>query len=306
MANEGKFTRAFARSKSPAREKADPAPAAQSATAPAPGREKETRAREIQRVKPELNSPEYRGVIVTDRLSEAASQIRAVRSKLMALNQGAPPRVIGITSGSRQEGKTTMAFNLAAALSEVDPGRILLIDGDTLRPNVHTLLGLNPRSGLSNILQAESLPLDGNVYETQIHNLDVIPTPFAITDHDQERQLHQNAPRLIARLRERYSFVIVDTPPVMVGSQAATFGKCCDGMLLVAKLEKTPRHVVKRAAEELFSAGVNVLGCILTNRKHHVPNLIYRFFGTTPSHYYRYGRSADASKKSEETVQAGK
>ena len=116
-------------------------------------------------------------------------------------------------------------------------------------------------------------------------------------DGTHEGQLNRDCAALLAELRKYYAFVIVDTPPVLAASQACTFAKNCDGVILVARLEKTPRDVVRRALQELTLSGANVVGCVLTHRKHHIPNFIYRLFGSTPHYYYNYGRSRDKTGK---------
>lgn len=292
MPQNGKFSRALAKGGAGSK-LAAASPGTGQTTAP-PATEPDTNS--VRRVKVAIGSPEFRAVMITDRGSEAAAQIRALRAKILALNEGNPPRVITVTSGSRDEGKTTVAFNLAAALSEIETGRVILIDGDMLRPNLHILLNMNPTTGLNNIFQDNRLPLDNNIYETPMDNLDVIPTEATTPETHDETFLHQNCARLLAKLRKLYAFVIIDTPPVMAGSQASAFGKHSDGVIIIARLEKTPRHVVKRAANEVLAAGAKVLGCFLTHHTHHVPDFIYRFFGTTPTYYYRYGRHGDARR----------
>ena len=259
-------------------------------------------ARPIQRVSGQAEAPGYSMVIVADRLGEVAAQVRALRGKILAMNEGRPPRVITITSGTREEGKSTVSANLAAALAEIEAGRVLLVDGDTLRPSLHRLFRITADTGLQDILHGSDIVLDNHVYETTIHNLDVLPAKPMSGDKDSESLLHQNCGLILEQLRKHYSFIIVDTPPVMTGSQAVAFGKHSDGVVLVARMEKTPRHVVKRAAQEILTAGAEVIGCILTHQKHHVPNFIYRFFGTTPPRYYRYGREKEKKVRPSERL----
>jgi len=234
-------------------------------------------------------------VMVRDRRGEAASQIRHVRARLLAMNNGNPPRVISVSSGTREEGKSTLVLNLGAALAEVDPGRVAVVDGDVRGPSLSRLANVDAQVGLREIL-TDNLSLEGRIYETAVPRLDIVPC-LAGDPAEYEGSLVQHCEQLLAKLRTLYSFVIVDTPPVMKSSQACTFAKHSDGVILVARLERTPREVVKRAADELRNAGGNVLGCVLTDRKHHVPRLIYRFFGTPSDYYYRYGRRGSGPGK---------
>ena len=233
-----------------------------------------------------------RAAVIYDAHGEVAVQIRGIRARILAMDGGKVPCAIAISSGSRAEGKTTIAVNLALSLCEIGSGRVLLIDGDMLRPSVHQVVNIRATSGLTDILSNASLDLNDNVYETVLPNLDVVPTRAVMKTQGAGGPLHHYCGELLAKLRKYYSFIIIDTPPVLAGSQAATFGKHCDGVVLVARMEKTSRHVVKRGAEELGKAGVRIIGCILTHQKHHVPDFIYRFLGTTSAHYYRYGGTA--------------
>ena len=216
-----------------------------------------------------------------------ASQIRSLRARILATNDGNPPRVITLSSGTREEGKTTMAVNLASALCETDQGRVVVVDGDLLAPALHEVMGVRAETGLNEVLKNE-LELEGNVYETAIPRLDIVPCHLPDVDDEYERTLARDCKQLLTELRKRYSYVIIDTPPVLGGSQACTFGKHSDAVLLVVRLEKTPREVIKRAKEQLTQSGSNVMGCVLTHRKHHVPDFIYRLFGNRPGYYSRY------------------
>jgi len=240
-------------------------------------------------------------VTVHDRAGEAASQIRAVRGRLLAMKtkDGRPRRVITVTSATREEGKSTVALNLAVALGEVDPGRIMLVDGDVHAPSLHVLANIHASTGLNDILQ-DGLDLNDNVYETSVPRVDIIPARPVETTDGHQGLLAAHCTALFAKLRTFYSFVIVDTPPVLASSEACMFGRHSDGVLLIARLEKTSREVVKRAAQEVKESGGEVIGCILTDRRHHVPSFIYRFFGTPPDQYYYYRR-----KRTHDALESG-
>ena len=294
MTREGKFSRAIRKSGSEQRLEAMPQTGTQSPpSAAARGRDADSPA--FRRVKDHFGTPGAHVIMRHDERGEAASQIRSIRARILASTNGALPRVITVTSSARKEGKTTIAMNLAAALAEVAAGRVVIIDGDLPSPGLDELANVQHTTGLNEILD-NNLQFDGNVYETMIPGLDIIPARAMGSENNYEGVLSQRCGELVARLRQFYSHVIIDTPPVLAGGQAITFGKHSDGVLLVARLEKTQREVVKRAQEELERSGAKVLGCILTHRKHHVPDLIYRFLGTTPRAYYGYGRGRNGSR----------
>ena len=284
MKEEGKFSRALARAGEPERLGEQ----VRAAGSPPDLRAHADAANEVKPVKGRAGELDLTVVMRHKRTGEAATHIRGLRAQLLSRNNGDPPRVISVTSGTRREGKTTTALNLAVSLAEVDPGRVLLVDGDMRGPRAHLLANVKPTKGLKEVL-VNDLDLTDCIYETAVDRLDLLPCTVSDAD-DCEGLLAQHCQALLAKLRRLYSFVIVDTPPVMAASQASTFGKYSDGVLLVARLEHTPREVVMRAIRELRAGGGKLLGCVLTDRKHHVPNIVYRFFGTPPDYYYRYAR----------------
>jgi Mrp family chromosome partitioning ATPase/uncharacterized protein involved in exopolysaccharide biosynthesis len=190
-----------------------------------------------------------------------ANEFRHLRAKLLALNGGRPPRVITVSSAVPSLGKTSFALNLAAALGEVEIGRILIVDGDFVQPSLHLAMNVRVQSGLREVL-LDGLKLDGRVYETAIHNVDILPSLEIGPDAGFEAPLYQRCKDLLALLRNYYSYVIIDTPPVPAGSLAVTFGRHSDGLILVAELGKTPRYVVAAALNDVAASGVAVLGCV--------------------------------------------
>lgn len=301
MAEEGKMSRAISKAGAAKRLAAEP-----ERPAPPPQRAAAAAVKEVMPITGEpANSVRLVGdrcgtplptiVMVHDKFGEVASQVRGLRARLLGMNKGKPPRIITVTSASREEGKTTIALNLGAALAELGEGRVIVVDGDLIAPGLHLLANVEAETGLNEVLD-HGLELDDNVYQTEVPNLDLLPAR-AITEGDAyEGALGQNCAALLKKLRRHYAYVIVDTPPVLAASQACTFAKHSDGVLVLARMEKTPREVVKRAVEELTHSGASILGCVLTHRKHHIPNFIYRFFGSTPGYYYYY-RSRDKSGK---------
>ena len=324
MADDGKLTRAYEKAGAADALRSSPdAPDASSETIPvAPTRDASplTTWQRVQgmcglpdpavvvgQLSPELIAAASQRHVRKGNAREVASQIRAVRARILAMNDGDPPRVIMVTSSTVAEGKTTLALNLAAALSEIDSSdRVLALDGDMPAPALHQAAGLKAeallegagdpnesermgaKAGLCTILD-DGLDLDGSVYETAIDGLDLIPGRPVQSEDGYERKLNEHCEALLQKLREQYSFVIVDTPPVHAASQAHTFAKHCDGVIVVSRLERTSREVVRRTIDELQKAGATIIGCVLNQQLYHVPSFLYKFFGIRPEHYYGYG-----------------
>ncbi len=307
MAEEGKISRAMAKSAGAVVSPAAPGVALIPSPAPVAAAPAAQTARPaaIQRVKDHWGPPTASVMLFHDRVGQFTSEMRSLRANIVArtLNNGKSFRVLTVTSAGRTEGKTTVCANLAAALGEVEPGRIIILDGDIFQPCVHLTMNVRVQSGLRAVLE-EGLKLDGHIYETAIPNVDILPS-FGVSPGEKfEGLIDRQLAKLLEDLRKYYSYVIIDTPPVLAGSPAATFAKRSDGVILIARLEKTPREVVKRTKHDLTAAGATIIGCVLTHRIHHVPDIIYRYLGTTPSHYYRYGRDQPAKKAGAESQKA--
>jgi len=301
MTEQGKFSRAMVKGK--AAEKLTPQPGTVSSDATPRSDPLHGTSERLQKSAPvsqqsesfrrvKVRAAEFASdiVLLSDKGGEQASQIRSLRTKILATNNGHAPRVITVSSGGRQEGKSTVSFNLAVALSEIGAGRVILVDGDMLGPSLAEMAHIEVEKGLMDALAAD-LNLDDCIYETTVPNLDMLPTREIHSEESVEGLLHQSCEALLAKLRRFYAFVIIDTPPVRASSHAATFARHSDGAIVVARIEKTSRYVVKQAFDELDKAGARSLGCVLTHQRYHIPDFIYRLlFGSTPSkYYYRYG-----------------
>ncbi len=287
MSEEGKITRARAKAGGGERLSPGMAPKGSSFTQPAVPLEEPSFDRVTGRCGPPLSTV----AMHHESHGGVANSFRRLRNRLLDVKvKGAPPHVITFSSGTRREGKTTVVFNLAVAFAELEAGRVVVVDGDTCGPAIHNIANISAVSGLGDVLK-NGLDLNGNVYATTLPNLDVIPAHPDVSVNGSERLIHLHCKALLAKLRKYYKFVLVDTPPILMGvSPAAVFGKNSDGVVLVARLEKTPREVVKKAAEEMNAHGVTILGCVLTHREHHVPDLIYRrLSGGSSGYYYGYG-----------------
>lgn len=229
-------------------------------------------------------------VMQSDASGEAASHVRAIRSKILASASENPLQAISVTSSSRHEGKTTVSINLAIALSEMVTGRVAIVDGDFLGPHVHVFTNVRPKTGLVDVLR-EGGHLTGHVYETQIPRVDIVPGISSKGLNGSEAMLALKCGDILAELRRHYKYIVVDTPPIFSASHARIFASHTDGTVLIARLEQTPREILERVTNELVFSGAKIIGCVLTHRKNHIPNLVYRFFGSTPSHYYYYNES---------------
>lgn len=202
-------------------------------------------------------------VSFTNPASFAAEQYQNLRLKIERLRQTRDLRVIAITSPGAADGKTVTSINLAGALARGAAARVLLIDADLRRPEVANQLHLGSDGlGFADLVgpgdvsfQQVIRPLDG-------HNVDVIPAgTVAGPIHEVFRSAR--LPQLLSAARERYDYVILDTPPIVPVVDSALLSRVVDGVLVVVSANKTPRKLLEEALNELEPA--KVVGIVFNN-----------------------------------------
>ena len=193
--------------------------------------------------------------------SQFAEAFRSLRTSLLLSSAGQPPRTILFTSATPSEGKTTVAANLAAVLAQGD-ARVLLIDGDLRRPNVHHRFGLNGRVGLTTLLTGASTFEQTIQRVPEVPNLDLIasgPVPPLPTE-----MLASQAMRdLLTSVRASYTHVIIDTPPILSVTDGIVLAREADAVVLVVRHGKSNKHVVRRARDLLLRSGAVITGIVL-------------------------------------------
>lgn len=197
-----------------------------------------------------------------------------------------------ITSSIPGEGKSTVAINLAYSLAESD-AKVLLIDCDLRNPTLRRLLRVRPeyKAGLTSLLTGTST-LSECVFRYPKMNCDVLlsgttpPNPAELLSSPQME-------KLLDRLSQSYDYIICDTPPVSLVTDAAALSRFCDGVILVVRQKNVTRDQVWAAKRNLDAVQANVIGTILTcYDMTDDTRAVSSYYGG----YYRYG-SADGRKK---------
>ena len=180
--------------------------------------------------------------------SPESEAVQALRTMLFSSQTEDPPRVVLVTSPLPGEGKTTLANNLAIALTM--QGKTCLVDADLRMPSVGLSFKLFPRFGLEHYLQG-SANLDQVMFPSaQVKNLTIIP---AVAPAEHANYLLTGGPilKLVARLRERFDFVVIDTPPILPYADGLAISTLVDGIILVGRAGETPRGAITRSMELL-------------------------------------------------------
>ncbi len=209
-----------------------------------------------------LSSVDPHLVMYHDPRSLHAEQYRACRTNLVALNRSGGPWAIVVTSSKKGEGKSVSAANLAACLAELPAMRVCLIDVDFRSPSQCGILGVPAEAGVSELFE-DRASLTEIVHHTIIPNLDLIGTGEEPSS-PAELLGSERFANLISELKRRYTWVVIDTPPVNPYTDACTLSKCTNGAVIIVRMDETSKDLVDRTVTNLRSAGGRVLGTFLT------------------------------------------
>lgn len=199
-------------------------------------------------------------VIETGHASRVAEDYRQLRANLQFLDVDNPPKVILVSSAMPAEGKTTVAINLALALSEV--GRqVVIVETDLRRPRVTRYLGMVGGVGLTNVL-AGTAEVGEVIQAYRENSFSVVgagPTP---PNPGQLLASGQMA-ALINELREKNDYVLIDAPPLLPVADSTGLAVVADGVLISVRYGRSRKDQLRRAAETLDRVGARTLGLIL-------------------------------------------
>jgi succinoglycan biosynthesis transport protein ExoP len=191
--------------------------------------------------------------------SVEAEDYRSIRTAFLVTAEQHAARTILISSAEPGDGKTTLVCNLAIALAQSGK-KILLIDGDLRRPNVHNLFRLAPGIGFTEVLSGEIDPLNA-IRPTIINGLSVMTAghvPANPAELLSSPRLHQ----IIRDVRDEYDFVFIDAPPLLAVSDPCILAQHTDGMLIVSRINKNTRAAAIRVREIIQDQRLRVLGAV--------------------------------------------
>lgn len=215
-------------------------------------------------------------VAIHDRTSSIVEQYRAIRTWLLSHTVLGEHNCVAITSSVSREGKTVTTANLAVVLAEVRHMNVLVVDADFRRGSLATQFRTENAPGLADVL-AGRIQLSDAVAQTPISNLSFLPASKCFGLNPTELFNSKSASLVFDEIRERYHYVLVDTPPVQSFSDVGVIGALCTGVVMVVRMRKTASTLVRQSVQWLQSNNLNVIGCIAAAARSKPTRLVYQY-----------------------------
>jgi capsular exopolysaccharide synthesis family protein len=203
-------------------------------------------------------------VIFHSPTSILAESFRQVRTRLQHAAALDTTRTLMVTSPGAGDGKTTVACNLAAGLA-LNGRRILLVDSNFRRPELHKIFSVENNAGLSNVLTSLD-NFENSIQKTQVPNLDLLttgPKPSNATEQLESQLLTD----FIERALEEYDHVIFDSGPMLLVSETAALAPRVDGVISVVRAAANSRGLLTRMRDALRQVKAEHLGVVLNGVK---------------------------------------
>jgi capsular exopolysaccharide synthesis family protein len=199
--------------------------------------------------------------VVRDLNSPAAETMRGLRARIRFAAGSAPPKIVLFTSAVANEGKSSVSAAFAR-VAATDGLRTLLIEADLHNPSLARMLSLQPRAALVDGLAGrvdwgDCITVDP---DTGLHLL------LADEAFDKPQQVFESMQfqNLLTAATSAYDLVVIDSPPVMLVSDAILLSHFADSVLLIAESNRTRRRVVAEAVKRLAAASRGITGIVLS------------------------------------------
>jgi exopolysaccharide/PEP-CTERM locus tyrosine autokinase len=210
-------------------------------------------------------------LVPLDHAAPVADEFRRIKRPLIAnavsATGGTHPNVIMIASALPGAGKTFCSVNLAVSVSLERELNVLLVDADVAKPHISRQFGLEKAPGLIDLLLDEHLDIASTIVRTDLNDIQVLP---AGRSHPQATELlaSDHMSRLVRELAARYRdrIIIVDSPPLLLTSEAQALVNQVGQVALVVEAGKTSREVLTQTIEML--AGDKAVNLILNKSPH--------------------------------------
>ncbi len=214
--------------------------------------------------------------------SAFGESIRTLNTSILLFRVDAPPKTILITSSLPKEGKTMLSVSLAR-LRGTAGQKVIVIDADIRRPNIHRVFGTALQPGLTELLAGQA-SLEEVVRKDEATNAHFIPAGRSVPNPSDLLGSEQMK-KYIDGLTKIYDLIVFDSPPVLAVSDARILSNAVDMTVFVVRWAHTRREVVNQGLKQIITSGGHLAGVVLSlvDAKKHAR------YGFADSGYY-YGR----------------
>ncbi len=208
-----------------------------------------------------LRKPDYNSADAISEKSKFAivESYKSARSNIMFSLSAEDQKVFAVTSYAKGEGKSTVSANLAISFSKMER-KVLLIDCDLRRPNLHNIFKVENSVGLSNII-GKMAEFNDAVKHNVLPNLDILPSG-TIPPNPSELLCSPGFEKLINSVINEYDYIIFDTPPIGVVADALLLKDRVAGYVLVLRERSTTHGDIQKMLESIKLADTKILGFI--------------------------------------------
>ncbi len=205
-----------------------------------------------------------------------------IRTNLISVLSKIDGKVLAISSPNASEGKSTTSVNIAITMSQLNK-KTLILDADSRRPTIHKKMKIDNSKGCMNILAGE-VSVDDAIQHYNTF-LDVLPAGTKVKNPS-ELFSSENFDNMLEELKDRYDYIILDTPPVNPVSDALVIAQKCEAIILVIRASVTTYDSFERAYESLKVLDVNLDGVIINGS-----DIRPKYYYKGKYNYYRYSNN---------------
>ncbi len=192
-----------------------------------------------------------------------AEAFRTLRTSVVYATPDRPPKTMLVTSLQQQDGKTSVSTNIAITLAQLGTGDVLLVDADLRHPDLHRILDVPQTPGLSDLLVG-GVGVADVIRPTRIPHLFVIPAG-PVPTNPAELLFSSRFTQAMAEVGERFTHIVVDSPPMMGVSDTLVLAPRVEGVILVVRQRHTGRDAAQRAVQMLGSVRARILGVVVNH-----------------------------------------
>ncbi len=202
-------------------------------------------------------------ITLTDPRSAAAEAYRTLRTNLMFSSVDKPITTLAITSPQPSDEKSLVLANLAVTFAQ-SGNKTIIVDSDLRRPSQHEIWGISSERGLTTMMLEDATLSSPPLVQTEVPNLSILPSgvlPPVPADLLSSPRMNE----VIGVLKARAHYILFDSSPVLVATDAALLGAKLDGIVMVVRAGTTRRDHAAQARQTLERVHVRILGAVMTN-----------------------------------------